>query len=211
MSSALKIAAAIAIMLSVSSTACPGKSGSETHQDVYHIGIWGGTITVEAYMVMLDGREYANEAWRIESQVSLDEYSDGSLKGIIVGDLFKWSFADRAILEFDDIAVGHWDDYTQVQLDITGSFDNDGYKLETSELPSTLPNTHDINSPIDFWDFLYPQEISDDWGSDAGIDGAHLSMKGQSTFPQGEDFLQVSGLSAFKEFGVIYTWDINKL
>ena len=206
MNSLSKIFGILSISIALSITGCPKSGVPDPHEDVYHIGTWSGEVKVEAYLVMREDTDYGNMAWRVEAGVKLDEYSDGSLKGTASGDLFTWEMKHQSINDFKSIAVGHWDGYSQFKIDITGNITDADYTLTAGELPTSLIDLINAAKQIQFWDFLYPMDIASGWtGESKSI------MEGTSTIPQGDDIVETSAVSAFREFGIIYTWSIRKL
>jgi hypothetical protein len=185
---------------------CPPREAEETEQ-AYHIGSWAGSVTTVARLVLRQEPEYWNGAWRVEGDVRLDEFQDGTVKGNATGDLFVWEKNDPLILEYDQIASGHWNKYTEFVLELTGTVDETGYTLDAVELPLSLIDPNSPNGAIiDFWDFLYPMKLQGTWPED----GSRV-MSGESMRVQGNDYGETSQLATFREFSVEYTWNVRKL
>lgn len=205
MSHQLKIVlACVAVTVSTLAVGCPRGSGGPA--ELYRVATWAGTVEVPARLVMRQEPEYWNAAWRIEANVRLDEFQDGSLKGTAKGDFFYWSELGSRILSYESIAAGHWDKYTVFEFDLSGNVDEDGYIITVDELPLSLMDPGNPTEIIEFWDFLYPSTIDGAWPND----GSRV-MEGESMRIQGKDYAQNAQLSTFREFSVVYRWNIRKL
>ncbi len=194
--------------LTATATGCPGSqsgSGSDEEQ-LYHIGSWYGRLTVEASLVLREDPDYWNAAWQVEATVRLDEFQDGSLSGTAEGDLFGWTLRDELMHPYDEIATGRYESYSAFRLELTGNLDDEGYTINVVELPTMLADTARQNSIIDFWDFLYPSELSQDWPED----GTRV-IQGSSIAPQGDDFRETATQTNFRDFSVVYTWNIESI
>jgi len=192
---------------------CPSRREGDTPEERYHIGTWGGTIEVDARMVLAatpppdqpDAR-YWNAVWRVEATVHLNEFQDGSLEGNAEGNLFHWfTYSDR-ILEHDQIKVGHWDRYALFNIDLSGVLTDEGYVLNSGQLPESLPEGRSPTGTVEFYDFLFPQTLEGDWPED----GSRI-MSGESMRVQGNDYRETARLASFREFSITYRWDIEKL
>ena len=89
---------------------CPSRQANEAPEEVYHVGTWTGTIEVEARMVLVGppppdqpAARYWNAVWRVEANVHLNEYQDGSMDGTATGDLFHWFVYSDQILDYNQI------------------------------------------------------------------------------------------------------------
>ena len=189
-------------------TACPDKQQVDDEEEPnYKIGMWAGTVQTQSRLVLRDEPQYWCAAWKIEStNVRLEEFQDGSLKGNLDVNLFVWSVHDSTLLEFEEITAGQWHKFTTFKLELTGWMNDDGYKLEVVELPESLDDPEDPTNQIQFWDFLFPTVIEGEW-----IQGEKVLMVGDSIRPQGLDYKETSTQANFREFSIIYTWEIRKL
>jgi len=189
---------------------CPGGEPEDTTpEETYRIGTWAGTVKTEARLVLLQYPQYFNMAWRIEADVRLVEYLDGTMSGTATGNLFYWHEEGDQMLDFNEIATGRWDQFANFQIDITGTIDDANYHLLAGELPLQLPDANSQDTLIDFWDFLYPEKIEGRWDDDTS--GVGNLMEGQSLRVQGKDYRETAQLSTFREFGITYNWSIRKL
>ncbi len=189
-------------------TGCPSSSSNDNGSvdEPYHVGTWAGNIYVVSALVMREEPQYWNAAWRIEATVRLDEYQDGSISGTAEGDFFHWNMYDDFIHEYPEIATGHYDTYSVFKIDLTGRIGDEGYVLTADELPTSLIDPNNPNRLIDFWDFLFPGELSGEWPAD----GSKV-MRGESIRAQGDDYRETSMLRTFREFSIRYTWNIKRL
>jgi len=183
-------------------------NGSDAVPDEnYHVGIWGGNLVSETRLVLLhDESDYWNSFWKVEGVVRLDEYQDGSLNGNARFDFFNWEKIDENILQTSRIKTGQWDVFTSFELELEGEITDTGYSLRFVEIPVSLPHPSIHGTSIDFWDFLLPSLIEGEW-----TDSEHRTMQGSSTRPQGNDYAETARTAEFREFGVSYVWDIDKL
>jgi len=192
---------------------CPSRQSDDTPEEVYHVGTWTGTIEVEARMVLVGlpppdqpAARYWNAVWRVEANVHLNEYQDGSIDGTASGDLFHWFTYSDQILEFNQIKVGQWDRYTTFNVELDGTLTDEGYVLNSGELPKVLPEGRSPTGAIDFYDFLFPQTLEGKWPQD----GSSI-MTGESLRVQGGDYRETAQLAGFREFDITYRWNIEKL
>ena len=207
MGSAYKVYVYILLMLAIPGIAgCPRRDRGNQPEQVYHMGSWAGTITVTARLVRKPALDYWNAAWRMEADVRLDEYQDGSVKGTATGDLFKWEKYDSVIRQYAEITGGHWDKFSTFTIDLTGRITDQGYELTATALPTTLPDPNRQGGMIQFWDFLFPKVVQGEWPSD----GSRV-MQGESIRTQGNDLETTAVLRDYRESEVKYTWSIRKL
>jgi hypothetical protein len=186
---------------------CPGKNRKDKNTDEnYHIGKWTGTVRVESRLTEKAAEAYWNGAWKIEANVSLDQFNDGSLKGTADCNYFGWDAYSPSVLKFEEITSSHYDKYAMLTININGKLDDKGYSLHVEELPKTIENTRTAGGVINFWDFLYPTDIAEKWPED----GSHV-MKGESIRPQGNDLRATASLADFRKSDVKYTWSISRL
>ncbi len=185
---------------------CPGRE-PETPQENFRVGTWAGSVDVTARLILRDEPQYWCAAWLVEAaEVRIDEFQDGSLVGTANGNFYHWSTHDSRLLNYDEIASGRWDKYTIFSFDLTGHVDDDGYTLDVVELPLSLADPVNPSEIIEFWDFLYPSKIEGRWPED----GTRI-MLGESPLVQGDDYGQTVTESRFREFSVLYNWNIERL
>ena len=194
---------------------CPGrKSADEEPEEVYRVGRWLGTVVTEARLVLAVQPEpgqpwlgrYWNAAWKVEANIMLDEYQDGSLDGRADVNLFHWYEINDSILDYTQIAGGRWDKYVVFALDLQGSLDDHGYSITTGKLPLSLPDPTDRDAVIEFYDFLYPSVLQGSWPKD----GTRI-IGGESNQVQGDDYTETQRRPTFREFSIVYRWSMHKL
>jgi hypothetical protein len=184
---------------------CHPVRDNTTEKAVYNVGSWRGRVITYARLVT-HPEQYRNRAWRVEANVSLDEFNDGSVKGKAIVDFFLWDLESDGILLYDEIATGRWDKYNSFELALSGVIDQNGYVVRPNALPVSLPDQTSPGRILDFYDFLYPTEIRGEWPKDNS-----RIMLGESIRPQGSDIQELSAAPDFKEVEVKYTWSIEKL
>lgn len=187
-------------------TGCPEGETQDEPEELYHAGKWGGQVLTSARLVMREEDDYWNRAWRIEANILLDEYQDGSVTGVAHVQLFHWDMHSGLILDYEDIAIGRWDQYAILDINLHGTLTDEGYELAVEQLPVSLPDPNNLTAIIDFWDFLYPSLLEGNWP----IDDACM-MSGDSVRVQGSDYGDTCHLESFREFSIQYTWEIEKL
>jgi hypothetical protein len=185
---------------------CPDRTSDDVSDKVFHVGTWEGNITTYAWLVKKARVDYWNAAWRVESSIKLDEYSDGTLQGTSDVNFFYWELYDPLIRQYDSIATGPWTKYAGFTLQLTGKLDEQGYKIDVVELPISMPDLRDPGGIIEFWDFLYPSTVSGQWP-----EGGVRVMEGQSVEPQGADLQTTMAEADYRDSSVSYVWSIHKL
>jgi hypothetical protein len=197
----------IAILMSAMLAACPGRNQPDNEaEENYRVGTWAGTVQVTARLVTREEPQYWNAAWKVEADVRLDEFQDGSLKGTSSGNLFCWSNHADTILDYPAITAGHWDQYSIFTIYLSGQVDENGYTLTADALPISLPDPTTNGQIIEFWDFLYPKTLEGLFQ----LDSPNV-IQGDSVAVQGNDYEATRILSSFREFEVKYQWSIRKL
>jgi len=187
-------------------TGCPGKKQAEVKTpDVYRQGTWAGSIEADSCLVMREEPEYANRAWKIEVTVSLDEFTDGTLKGTATGNIYYWYFGDSLMHKYKEITSRRWDEYNELTLVLDGHIDDEGYVLDIQGMPISLPSQKSQGQVIDIYDFTFPKELKGSWVEDNNL------ISGESIVPQGEDYGKISAQSIYRESSVDYRWSIKRL
>lgn len=193
------------LALSMALCGCHPVHDNTTEKAAYNVGSWRGRVITYARLVT-HPEKYRNRAWRVEANVSLDEFNDGSVKGKATVDFFLWDLESDGIPLYDEIAIGRWDKYNTFELALSGEIDQNGYAVRPDALPVSLPDQTSPGQILDFYDFLYPTEIRGEWPKDNP-----QIMQGESIRPQGSDLTVLSSSPNFKEAEVKYTWSIEKL
>jgi hypothetical protein len=201
---AFLLAAVLVLIL----TGCPKPSGNNNGGEDrnYRIGAWYGRVDMKASLVMREEPQYWNGAWHVEATIRMDEYVDGTLKGTAEGDLFHWSVTDDTMHPYLEIATGRYDRYSTFKIDLAGEVTESGYTVRAVELPTQLPDPSQEDLTLDFWDFLFPSEMTGNWPED----GSRV-MKGESIRPQGVDYRETATRTTFRDFTIVYSWDIEPL
>jgi hypothetical protein len=183
---------------------CTGKKDPGQKESL-QVGSWAGTVTTNARLVKKLNLNYWNGAWRVEADVRLNEFQDGSLKGTATGSIFVWNNEDSLMKDYDQIAQGPYNQYTTFQLDLTGTVTDKGYELKAVELPVSLPDPGHSGQVVEFWDFMYPGEMQGNWP-----DGSRV-IEGDSIRPQGKDLQTTMAQEDYRDSSVRYTWSIKPL
>lgn len=190
----------------VCGTGCSNRLKNTESKPAYHAGTWTGKVWVTARLAKKVDSIYWNAAWKLEGNIRLDEYSDGSIKGIAECDYYEWNDYDSTIKQFINIAVGRWDKFTSFIIELKGQISESDYSLNAVELPRTIPDVSSGGGFIEFWDFLYPASIEGKLQKNGT-----LIMSGESKRPQGKDLAAISVTEDFREFEVTYSWSISRL
>ncbi|MCX6647110.1 MAG: hypothetical protein NTY09_12260 [bacterium] len=196
----------LALIFLATISACPKQPPQNIPQELYNVGTWGGQVLTTARLVLREENDYWNRAWRMEANVTLNEFDDGSLSGVAHVQLFCWDTHNGLILKYEDIAQGQWDQYGTVDLILHGKITDEGYEITADELPVSLLDPNNSTRIIDFWDFLYPSLLEGVWAPDGT-----RAMTGDSVRVQGDDYEDTRRMETFREFSVQYTWNIEKL
>jgi len=196
----------LALIFLATISGCPKPAAQGQPQQLYNVGTWGGQVLTTARLVLRGDEDYWNRAWRLEANVTLNEFDDKSLAGVAHVQLFCWDTHNGLILKYEDIAQGQWDQYGTVDLNLHGKLTDSGFEITADGLPVSLPDPNDQTRIIDFWDFLYPSLIEGVWAPD----GTRV-MAGDSVRVQGNDYEDTRRMENFREFSVQYTWNIQKL
>jgi len=178
---------------------------AEREVDVYHAGSWSGKVFANSILVVAEESQFSNSAWKLEANISLDEYDNNTFSGTATTFVMYWNNLNDRILDIGDIAVGNWDFYTQIELSLSGEFTDDGYIISVDSLPDILVNPSNPGDQIVFYDFLFPAEIDSEW-----LDDTRNQMRGSTIRPSGEDYAEVSNSTLFRVCRVDYSWEIDK-
>ncbi len=206
----LRLTLVLGILLSaIILSGCP-EDKEEAPEELYRVGTWAGTVQSESKLTLHQYPVYWNSAWRIEADIRLDEFQDGSIVGTATGGLFQWSSQGDQIQTFNELTGSRWDSYGNFIIELTGYIDDAGYHLIAGEFPMQLPDTTDPSGVLNFWDFLYPEKIDGRWSEEAEASG-NLIMEGESLRVQGKDYGETARQSNFREFNIVYRWSIRKL